>query len=71
MSSVNAVQDHQPASLSLLKSYYIPQASVASTGRERMRNREYTRLRGSNMACSEAAQKVSECLNEVSKFDNM
>ena len=71
MSSVNAVQDRQPASLSLLKSYYVPQASVASTGRERMRNRESTRLQGSKVACRETAQKVSECLNEVSKFDNM
>ena len=70
MSSVNAVQDRQPASFSLLKSYYIPRASLASIARERMRNRESTRLQESNVTCNEAAQKVSECLNEVSKCDD-
>ena len=69
MSSVNAVQDHQPASLSPLKSYYIPRASYAGIAREGMRNREPTRLQESNVTCDKAAQKVSECLNEVSKFD--
>ena len=69
MSSVGAVQDRQPATLSLLKSCYIPRASLASIGRERVRYRESTRLQEPIVTCSEAAQKVSECLNEVSKFD--
>ena len=69
VSSVGAVQDRQPASLSLLESYNIPRASLASIGRERVRYRESTRIQEPNVTCSEAAQKVSECLNEVSKFD--
>lgn len=68
MSSDNTIQDRQPGSLSLLKSYHIPRASLASTGRERMRDRESARLQESNVTCKEAVQKVSECLNEVRKF---
>ena len=70
MSSGSAVQDRQPASLSLLKRYYIPRASLASKAREGMRNRESTRLQESSLTCNEAAQNPSECLNEVSKCDN-
>ena len=69
-SSTNTIKYHQLASLSLLKSYYIPRASLAGIGRERVRDRESTRVQESNVTCSEAAQKASECLNEISKFDN-